>query len=198
MRQLYEADDEKLLLLISQGDRAAFSYLYNYYGNNLLRFVSSLCFSKEVSEEIVQDLFLKIWLHRESLVNVTAVKPYLYQSAKNLLLNHIRTLQKEARVIDKVKTNPLQANNYVEDEIIYNEFYGLAQTAIDLLPHKRKIIFKMHHYDALSLDEISEKLAISKSVVKKQLYSGIHFVRNFLSKQGVMFLLATISIYLKR
>jgi len=196
--QLYETDDETLLLLISKGDRAAFSYLYNYYGNNLLRFVSSLCFSKEISEEIVQDLFLKIWLHRENLVNVTGIKPYLYRSAKNLLLNHIRALQKEARIFDVVKVNPLQAINYVEDEIIYNEFYGLAQTAIDLLPLKRKLIFKMHHDEALSLDEISEKLAISKSVVKKQLYSGIHFVRTFLSKQGVMFFLATIGLYLKR
>jgi len=199
MKQLCKNDDKELLLLISKGDRVAFSCLYNRYGNNLLRFVSGLCFSKEVSEEIVQDLFLKIWLQRADLGHITAIKPYLYRSAKNMLLNHLRTLQKEARVLEVVSSDSLKSTNRLEDEIIYNEYYTLAQTAIDLLPSKRKMIFKMRHDDDLSLDEISQRLSISKSVVKKQLYSGIHFVRAYLNKQGnIITLLIGVVLYLKR
>jgi RNA polymerase sigma-70 factor (family 1) len=199
MGHLYETDEKELLLLISKGDRAAFSFLYNRYGNNLLRFVSSFCFSKEVSEEIVQDLFVKIWSQREDIIYVTAIKPYLYRSAKNLLLNYVRTLQKEARVLEVIRADALQTTNHIEDEVIYNEYYGIAQTAIDLLPVKRKMIFKMRHDDDLSLDEISERLSISKSVVKKQLYSGIHFVREYLNKRGdIATLFIGILLYLKR
>ncbi len=76
--QLSEIDDQELLLLISRSDRHAFSILYNRYGNNLMRFISGLGFSKEVAEEIVQDLFLKIWMQREDIIHITAIKPYLY------------------------------------------------------------------------------------------------------------------------
>jgi len=197
MKQLYEDDDNKLLLLISRGDRAAFSYLYNRYGNNLLRFVSGLCFSREVSEEIVQDLFLNIWMHRENIIRVTAIKPYLYRSAKNMVLNQLRTVRKEEKMIDVISANHPQEAERTEDKIIYNEAYSLAQSAIELLPSKRRVIFKLRHDDELSLDEISQRLSISKSVVKKQLYSGIHFVKAYLHKHGdIISLLIAINLYL--
>jgi len=199
MKQLYEDDDEKLLLLISRGDRVAFSYLYNRYGNNLLRFVSGICFSKEISEEIVQDLFLNIWLNRENITQVRAIKPYLYRSAKNMVLNHLRSVNKAAKVIKEISASYPQEAERMEDKIVYNEAYVLAQSAIELLPSKRKLIFKMRHDDNLSLDEISTRLSISKSVVKKQLYSGINFVRTYLSKHGdIITFLVGISLYLKK
>jgi len=199
MKQLYEDDDDKLLLLISRGDRVAFSYLYNRYGNNLLRFVSGICFSKEISEEIVQDLFLNVWVQREKITQVRAIKPYLYRSAKNMVLNHLRSASKAAKMINIISANHPQEAERTEDKIIYNEAYELAQSAIELLPSKRKVIFKMRHDDNLSLDEISTKLSISKSVVKKQLYSGINFVRTYLSKHGdIITFLAGISLYLKK
>jgi len=184
IKQRLDLNDSELSLLISKGDRTAFTQLYNKYLHNILRFISSICYSQQLSEEIVQELFLKLWLNRENLAGVTAIKPYLYQSAKNLLLNHLKKIQTENKVIHLMELNRGKLSSILEDEIAYNEYHMMAQTAIDLLPVKRKEIFKLRLNEDLSLDEISAKLCISKSVVKKQLYSGISFVRSYLMKHG--------------
>jgi RNA polymerase sigma-70 factor (family 1) len=196
MKPEYQIDDNDLLCRISTGDRAAFTLLYSRYIGNLTRFISSICFSKEISEEIVQDLFLKIWLDRENITAIGSIKPYLYKAAKNRLLNHLKKKQTEIKVLDTIGMAKASEGYGVEEELTYAEYYHIAQTAIDRLPVKRKEIFKLRHEQDLSLDEISQKLHISKSVVKKQLYTGIHFVKTYLSKYGeINILLVVLSFY---
>jgi len=177
-------NETELIDLIANGDREAFAQLYKKYLNNIYRFIFCICNSRETSEEIVQELFVKIWVGRENLKNVASIKPYLYQSAKNLLLNHIKRSQVETKVFKLIDFNRRDAVNQADGELIYNEYYRMAQNAIELLPEKRKEIFKLRLNNDLSLDEISQQMQISKSVVKKQLYSGISFVRNYLQKHG--------------
>lgn len=189
-------DEPELIYRIASGDRDAYTQFYTVYLRNIYKYVFSICAVKETSEEIVQELFLKIWENRESLVKVVSVKAYLYQSAKNLLFDYIRRLQVEGRVLDVIELNGLMTGNYTDNHFIYKEYYQMAQHAIDMLPEKRKQIFKLRLNDDLSLDEIALKLHISKSVVKKQLYAGVNFVRKYLYKHGeivAVFLYLTIS-----
>jgi RNA polymerase sigma-70 factor (family 1) len=177
--QITETD---LISLVSIGDREAFSALYSKYLNNIYRYIFSITYNKEVSEEIVQDLFLKVWENRNKLKEVDAIKPYLYRSAKNLLINHIKKSQAEVRKIDHYKIITRSSQETTDDEVRYKEYARIAQYAIELLPEKRKQIFKLHSNDDLSIDEIAAKLSISKSVVKKQWYKGANFVREYLFK----------------
>lgn len=179
-----QLNEKELLNLIADGDRQAFTLFYTTYLNNVYRYIYSICAIKEVSEEIVQDLFLKVWENRVSLPYITSVKPYLYRSAKNLLIDHVRKCKAESKVLDFIEMNAVNCENYTENDLTYEEYNRIAQCAIDLLPAKRKQIFTLRLNDNLSLDEIALKLSISKSVVKKQLYSGISFVRNYLFKHG--------------
>lgn len=189
-------NEPELIKRIAMGDREAFAQFYTAYLRNIYKYVLSICYVEETSEEIVQELFLKVWENRESLVNVISAKVYLYQSAKNLLFDYTRRLQLESRILDVIEMNTLAGENYTDNHFIYKEYYQMAQHAIDLLPEKRKQIFKLRLNDDLSLDEIAVKLRISKSVVKKQLYAGVSFVRKYLYKHGeivVLFLYLTIS-----
>jgi len=179
-----QINEKELLCLISMGDRGAFSTLYSKYLNNIYRYIFSISYNKEVSEEIVQDLFLKVWENREKIKDIDAIKPYLYRSAKNLLLNHIKKSQAEVRKIDHYKIITPGSRETTDDEVRYNEYARIAQHAVELLPEKRKQIFKLHSNDDLSIDEIATKLSISKSVVKKQWYKGASFVREYLFKYG--------------
>ncbi len=170
--------------LIANGDRKAFAQFYGVYLKNIYKYVFSICYSKETTEEIVQELFLKVWENRGKLRNVKSAKAYLYQSAKNLLLDHIRRLRIESRVMDLIELNTIAGENYTENHQAFGEYYQIAQQAIELLPEKRKKIFELRLNDDLSLDEIAVKLSISKSVVKKQLYAGISFVRKYLHEHS--------------
>jgi RNA polymerase sigma-70 factor (family 1) len=191
-------NESDLIQLISKGDQEAFSLFYKTYLNNLSGYVFTICNDKETSEEIVQDLFLKIWENRSQLPYITAVKSYLYRSAKNLLLDRIRRSRAESKVLDVIEMDNRGRESNSEHDLIYKEYYTMAQHAIELLPEKRKEIFKLRLDDGLSLDEIACKLCISKSVVKKQLYSGISFVRKYLYQHGQIIAMLLISSLVRR
>lgn len=179
-----KVDEKELLLLVSQGDRAAFSQLYARYLNNIYRYIFSLCFDKSTSEEVAQDLFIKIWENRLRLVNITSFKPYLYRSAKNLLLNHIRKEQLQAKVITSYHGQFPVSDGRMDEKIEYDQYCQIARNAVELLPEKRKQIFRLRSDEALTIDEIAARLSISRSVVKKQWHKGVLFVREYLYKHG--------------
>ena len=187
MKQLLP--DSELVKRTSNGDRDAFAQLYRKYLNNVYRYAYSLCYAKETSEEIVQDVFFNVWKNRENLSDVITIKAYLFRSAKNQLYNHIQKIKVESEALGHVTSKFPEVENYTDNNVMYGEYCKLAQNAIDLLPEKRKNIFILRSNEDLSLDEIAMKLSISKSVVKKQLYSGISFVRNYLHKHGEIYTL---------
>lgn len=177
-------DEEDIKQRCSCGDRAAYALLYTFYFKPLYRHVFLFLKSKEETEEIVQDAFVKIWENRASLPEVRNLKPYLYRVTKNLLLDHLRRLQTQNKVIRIVspQTEPLEDST--SNQINHKDYVALSQEAIQHLTEKRRQIFLMRTQQELSLDEIALKLGISKSVVKKQLYATITFVREYMHKHG--------------
>jgi RNA polymerase sigma factor (sigma-70 family) len=93
--------ETELLKLASAGDRHAFSALYIKYIHQLNRYVFSISACKESAEEIIQDIFLRLWENRESLIYVTSFKSYIYRASKNMLLNHLKKKKAENLYITK-------------------------------------------------------------------------------------------------
>ncbi|WPV00673.1 sigma-70 family RNA polymerase sigma factor [Mucilaginibacter sp. cycad4] len=181
---LIQLDEGELLNRLSKGDRKAFTVLYNRNINNLYRYIYLICRSAGLTEEIVQCVFIKIWERRESLVNVVSFQSYVYRSAKNLLLDQIKKSKTEAKVLVIVQPTSEESSERSDAKINYKDFYLMAQDAINMLPEKRRQIVELRTKDELSLDEIAEKLSISKATVKKQLYSGMDFVRKHMLAHG--------------
>lgn len=183
-----ELNESDLLERASNGDRVAFSKLYSAYLSNLYRFIFSLCNTKETSEEVIQEVFMKLWEDKETLKSIISFKSYLYKCAKNILLNQLKkqkTQLKQFSVLEKsIHSCPIES----DEQLVYDEYYQISQLAINQLPEKRREIFRLRLDDDLSLDEIAVKLSISKSVVKKQLYAGITFVRRQLAKHGEFYI----------
>lgn len=186
-------EDEAILIQrVVEGERAAFTVLYSRYINSLYRYIYLFTKSKETSEDIVQNVFIKIWERRASLKNLSSFKAYLYHCAKNLMLDEIRRNQVREKVFLIVKDGMEEAVDELEADIMYGEYYQLAQQAIDMLPEKRRQIVEMRIKEDLSLDEIAAKLNISKFVVKKQMYMGLHFVKSYLKKYAELTLYLTL------
>jgi len=177
-------NEKSLLALIAIGDRNAFLQLYTTYLNNLYRYIFQFTKSKQDTEEILQDIFIKIWENRGKLSEVDCFQNYLLRCAKNKVLDNIRHLKISQRALSEIKRTTNIAENTTSDQCAYREYYQVVKVAVEKLPPKRKIIFSLAIENGLSHDEIAFQLNISKSVVKKQIYKASHFVREYLFQHG--------------
>lgn len=179
---IHTLSETELILRVKKGDRKAFAQLYSQHLNSLYRYIYLFTKSKVFAEETVQNVFVKIWERREQLENISSFKSYIFRAAKNSLMDEIRRSSVKAKALCVIKPETEECALQSDSKLIYNEFLQITHDAIALLPEKRKQIVEMRIDEDLSLDEIAERLSISKNVVKKQLYAGMTFVRTHLQK----------------
>ena len=177
-------DEREMLDRCAAGERQAYACLYNLYLEELYRYVYLFTKSRELSEEIVQDVFVKVWEKKEGLAMVGMFKAYVFKMARNQVMDHYRRQQAEFRFQTLSAPFTEESNDQTDSDLIYGQYYQIAQEAINRLPEKRKEIFELKTTTELSLDEIATKLNISKSVVKKQLYAATDFVKRYLRQHG--------------
>jgi len=173
-----------LLLLASRGDRTAFSRLYTQYLDHLYKYIFLFTKSPVTSEEIIQEVFIRIWESRERLDEVSSFRSYLFRAARNKAVDYTRQRQAEERVLTGYLAEKKAAPETPQEALDYKAYYHLVQEAIDRLPPRRQQIFRMNTEKGLSHDEIARELDISKSAVKNQLYEAYDFVRGYLSQNG--------------
>lgn len=179
-----EFHDRMLMERVAAGDRVAFTALYTRHLDNLFGYVYLFTKSEEESEEVVQKVFVNIWEHRDSLIKVKSFKGFIFRCAKNRLIDLSRSERAKAKMVALLQPLSEESEERSDSHLIVNQYSHIIDTAIQLLPEKRKEIVKLRTQDDLSLDEIAEKLSISKFVVKKQLYAGLRFIRAYLEKFG--------------
>lgn len=179
-----ESHDRILMERVAAGDRKAFTVLYTLHLDNLFRYVYLFTKSEEESEELVQKVFVNIWEHRDTLIKVKSFRAYIFRCAKNRLIDRARSEKAKAKMVAVLQHHSEESDERSDSNLICNQYSHIIDSAIQLLPEKRKEIVKLRTQDDLSLDEIAEKLSISKFVVKKQLYAGLRFIRAYLEKFG--------------
>lgn len=177
-------NERDLLIQVAEGDRNAFTQLYAHYLSALYTYLYPFYGEHEETEEMIQDLFVHLWIKREKLALVMAFRPYLFRMARNRFLNQLRTKRVQKGINQKLALTQPQEANDVDHKLLFGQYYEIALQAIEQLPEKRQQVFKMRMDEGLSLDEIAEYLNISKPVVKKQLYAAVTFVRDYISRHA--------------
>jgi RNA polymerase sigma-70 factor (family 1) len=167
--------DENTLLKVTQGDEAAFEVLYNHYKGPALRFSMSLLKDEEEAENMMQDVFLKIWIKRSHIKPDHNFTSYLFTCLRNMAFDHFKKMEK----------NELLRKNYMEAMLVGSEeekeekerrIY-IVQSAVESLSIKRKLILKLNIEEGKSYQEIAEFLRISKNTVKNQLVKAKQILR---------------------
>ena len=188
-------DEKTMLAMVAQGNRAAFTQLYSQHLHHLYRYVFLFTRSREETEELLQELFIKIWEQRDKLDQVDSLKDYLFRVAKNKMLDNIRHLQIRQRVLSEIRRTRDASATLTADQCAYREYYHVVQLAIEKLPPRRKLIFRLNIENGLSQEEIAGQLNISKSVVQKQLYSASRFVRQYLFEHSEISLPVLLTVF---
>lgn len=168
---LKPAEIKELQLKIAENnDDHAFGQLYIAYFYNLQKFANSIIKNRELAEEIVSDVFIKIWQSRANLIKVENLKLYLYISTKNTALNYLsRHFRKKIISLDEMSLNIPAVSYNPENLMITNEAVKKIEFAIQNLPLRCRLIFKLAKEDGLKYNDIAKLLNISVNTIDNQM-----------------------------
>jgi RNA polymerase sigma-70 factor (family 1) len=168
---------------LSKGNLLAFNTLYNEYSGHLYRFALGYLKSEAEAEELVQEVFTKIWEKRADLKKELSFKSFLFTIAFNLIRKHFRT---KAYLSEYFKTgiiSDLDIETF--QKITYDSLYQYITELVNQLPERRKEIFIKSRFEGLSIKEIAEKLKISHKTVENQLTDALKFIRTNLNRENI-------------
>jgi RNA polymerase sigma-70 factor (family 1) len=156
---------------IAKDDEAAFTQLYLHFGKKLTQFAISLVRSREIAEELVEDVFVKLWANRAHSSEIENITVYLYVAVKNRSLNTLSQKAHEliAAPFDYLDTtlDKFAADPY--DLMITAEMMMRMRQAVEALPPRCKLIFKLIREDGLKYKEVAEILNISVNTIDAQM-----------------------------
>ncbi len=177
--------DDALLLQLHHGSREAFTLLYNTYQPKVARYLIPFVSPGVVAaEEVVQEVFIKLWMRRKELLHVTSLEAYLKRMARNQLLNIVKAQRIKQRHEALAGAVRGESTDEIENDYHFSEYYRLTREALELLPERRRFLFQLSTVEGYSLDEIAAKTNLSKAVVKKQLTLTNQFLRKHLREKG--------------
>lgn len=156
----------------------SFEKLYTKYYQSALIFLVSIIKNREEAENMVQDVFLKIWMKREKLVLDSSLQAYVFTSLRNIAFDYLKKCAKD----EKLKTMFLDdMKSFEENEAYATESVAkVVDKAINKLTEKRKMIIKLNIEDGKSYQEIAQIMQISKNTVKNQLIKAKQHLRNYI------------------
>ncbi|WP_339717644.1 RNA polymerase sigma factor [Cyclobacterium amurskyense] len=162
----------KLVGLLQNGDQKAYDDLYKLFTPKILNTCKKMYLNQQDAEEVVQEVFLKVWIKRADLDNTLSFNAYLLAIMRSLIFKRSR---KQALDIAYQKYNIQflqKVDNSTEESILYEEIKSYSTKAIASLPKGQQEVFSLKFSEQLTADEIAEKLQISKRTVENQLYKA--------------------------
>ena len=180
--------DQQILEHLAKNDVQAFDFLYNKYFSKLYGAVYKRLQNRELTEEVIQELFISLWERRGVLTISTTIETYLFSSVKYLVIAQY----KKNNLFEKYSNslNPeVDDNNFTEQVIAFDELNAAYQNSLKLLPERCREIFLLKR-TGLSQREISEKMDISEKTVENQMTKALKVLREALSDYTVLMVLA--------
>jgi len=182
--------DYTLVENLKANDESSFRSLFDRYQEDLYYYARSLVKVEAQAEEIVQDVFLKVWLNRHSLNPDLSFKAFIFTLARNFAFNFLKKASNDRELIRKVFYKS-QKNCKPSDHSLHEaEYEKLGRQAIDALPPRCRLVYKMSRNEGKTYEEIGSELNISVNTVKNQMNKALGNIREFLSLHGdIVFLM---------
>ncbi len=179
--KLKKNEDQLLFTQIKKGNKQAFDTLFRKYYTQLVRFSIGYLHNGVIAEEMVQDVFIKVWENAARIDIDTSLLAYLYRSVRNQSLNYIKHLEiKKKYEKEQLEVAPL-SDESAAGNVNLSYFKKALAIAVSNLPEKCRQIFEMAKFEGLSYDEIAEYLQVSGKTVENQMGIALKKLRESLS-----------------
>lgn len=174
--------NNKLLNAVASGDKGAFTKLFYMFHQELGEFILKLTKSKPIAEEVVQEVFIKVWTHREALSGVKSFRAYLFTVARNHAFNVLRDETRKTFLIEDLERYPLvdTDDTAVEKEALY----AIVEKAVALLPPQQQKVWKLNKEEGLPYQKIAEQLKLSPLTVKRHISLAMASIIRYVRAKG--------------
>ena len=160
--------------IATYGDENAYKELFFIFFDSLKRFAQSIIKDKEVAEEVVSDVFIEVWKRHKTLENITNLRLYLFVSVRNICLKRLKASGKEKKVSFEDIHIELAAVQYdPEEKVLDKELFLTLTKAVEALPPKTKLVYKLAKEDKLKYKDIAALLGISVKTIDNQLVMAL-------------------------
>jgi RNA polymerase sigma-70 factor (family 1) len=175
-------NEEALFRRLSQSDVDAFTTIFNFYEPRLYPFVLKMTKSETIAEEVVQEVFIKLWTNRATVGSIDNPKGYIFRAASNQTISHLRSKARQMNLVKTVAGSNGDESNSTEETLELKELQAMVHEAVEKLPPQRKLIYTMSRQQGFKNNEIAEQLGLSISTVKNQLTEALRTIREHLKQ----------------
>ena len=170
---------------LKAGHRSGLRYIYNCYHKRIYFYCQNFLYQDTLAQEATADVFIKLWQKREIIDSSKTIAPFLFKLAKDIAYNYLKKIAADqSRLAGYLERYPLverQEKLSGEQSLISKEVLANYHQAVEMLPAKRKAIFKMRYEEELDYQSIAERLQISPNTVKVQLVRARKFLKDQLA-----------------
>ncbi len=191
--QDYYTEDE-LLQAIAEGNENAFRQLFDAYKVPVFDYLVNITKSKEVSEELLSDIFLKLWLGREWIASVNNMEAFLKKVSCNKAIDYLRYVarSKKMQALIAAEINSFSGRQSPEDILLEKDYRNIIHEAIQQLSPQRKRVYTLSREHGLTHDEIARQLNLSVNTVSNHIKASLHSIKQHLKNNdttGILILL---------
>lgn len=183
---LTDPREAELLLRVSRGEEAAFRELFGIYQPGLLFLVHKITRNMGSAEEIVQDIFLKIWLTRENLGQIRSFKNYLFIISRNQAL---KLIDKEIRQRNRQQAYEKDTQTVGDVDHDDERPFHLIDEAIERLPGQQKTAWLLSRHEGLTYEQIAEQMGLSEKTVKRHIRLATDSMKEYISAHNAALLI---------
>lgn len=179
----------KIIVELSKDNDSSLKELFNYYYPRLFNFSKSFLKIEEGIDDIIQEVFVKIWQNRKKINSQTTFNSYIFTITRNLLLNELRSRLNNEKARAEIRNLSLAQEYSMNEEIEYRDIKEKVDQLIETLPERQKEIFILSRTEGLSHKEIAEKLGINTKTVEYHITLAVKYLKENLKSMGVISLL---------
>lgn len=187
-------NEKDLLERMRHGDVYAFHRIYDRYKGPLAHRVLLLLKADELVQDVLQDLFLKVWEHRSTIDPNKSFRAYLFRIISNQVTDIFRKVHREIVLQERLLHERSDGYCHIEEEVISKENIRLIHDALLKLPARQREIFVLHKFDGKSYKEISEELGIEPATINQHIYRAMQHL-NRLVNPKLPFIMLFLSIF---
>jgi len=185
-RVLTTSNTEDIIRRLKKDDKSAVDELFSYYYPRLYHFSKSILKIETGIDDILQEVFVKIWLNRNKISNIETFNAYIFTITKNEVLNLIRSNLRDQTFKEEFFLRSVAEEYQTQNQVEFDEIKSGIDRIVASLPEKRQQVFVLSRTEGLSNKEIAQQLNISEKTVEDHITHAIKHIKTSIKDMGVI------------